>query len=266
MMRVRRARWLGAVGLLLAGLIAGTTAMACDDDNSEASAAEIQEVEDILRDVVGSDGSNAEFFFAHVTDNVIESVLFSTREECEANAVECIGEPLPVTGFTGTRIDGDRATSVALVDFTTLELGVIREAGVWKVDSVQAASDEVPAGATVVDLELVDFAFGFDRSAIPADGNFAFHVTNNGQQMHEVVVVGIPPGEDLEGALAAVESEEAAPLAAKVYARPGQSFDMAFDEPLAPGNYALVCFFPDTTDPEFTGHIEKGMVAEFTVE
>ena len=35
---------------------------------------------------------------------------------------------------------------------------------------------------------------------------------------------------------------------------------------LAPGRYVLVCFFPDVTDPEFTGHIDKGMIAEFTVQ
>jgi hypothetical protein len=41
---------------------------------------------------------------------------------------------------------------------------------------------------------------------------------------------------------------------------------MAFEAPLAPGKYALVCFFPDTSDPNFTAHIEKGMLAEFEVE
>jgi hypothetical protein len=41
---------------------------------------------------------------------------------------------------------------------------------------------------------------------------------------------------------------------------------MAFEAPLEPGRYALVCFFPDTDDPEMTPHAEKGMASEFTVE
>jgi hypothetical protein len=57
------------------------------------------------------------------------------------------------------------------------------------------------------------------------------------------------------------------PIALKVFIRPGQEdVDIAFAEPLAPGKYALVCFFPDTDDPEFTAHVEKGMLAEFTVQ
>jgi hypothetical protein len=52
----------------------------------------------------------------------------------------------------------------------------------------------------------------------------------------------------------------------KVFIRPGQVVDMAFGGSLEPGQYALVCFLPDTSDPEFTAHIDKGMFAEFTVE
>jgi hypothetical protein len=55
-------------------------------------------------------------------------------------------------------------------------------------------------------------------------------------------------------------------VAFKVFLMPGQEdVDMAFNAPLAPGKYALVCFFPDTADPEFLPHIEKGMIATFIV-
>ena len=74
------------------------------------------------------------------------------------------------------------------------------------------------------------------------------------------------PLEVEQQAIEAVGNEEVPPVALKVYIRPNQELDMAFAEPLAPGRYALVCFFPDTDDPEFPAHIEKGMLAEFTVE
>ena len=48
---------------------------------------------------------------------------------------------------------------------------------------------------------------------------------------------------------------------------PGDEFNFVFAAPLAPGRYAFVCFFPDTTEgPEGTPHAFKGMATEFTVD
>jgi hypothetical protein len=250
--------------LLLAG--AGF-AMACSDDDGdgEPSAEEIAAVEDVLRQVFESGPDNAEFALAHVTDNLIQTVLFSTREDCTANAEECIGDPSALESVSDTTIDGDTATSTAVADFGTFTVGMVREDDVWKVDSLSAASDTVPEGATLVDLGLSEFAFIFDEATIPAGGNFAFHVSNDGAQPHEVIVAGVPPDVPLEEALGSVGEDEP-PVGFKVFIQPGQEVDMAFEAPLAPGRYALVCFFPDVTDPEQTAHAEKGMVNEFTVE
>lgn len=254
----------GLVAVALGGAL--IFSVACGGGDDEASPEEIQAVEDIMRQAFESSGENADFFFAHVTDNLIETVLLSTREECEANAAECIGEPTTVESVSGTQIDGDTATSTVVSDFGTLEVGLLREDDVWMVDSLAAASDEVPEGAAIVDLGLSEFAFQFNADDIPADGNFAFHATNTGAQAHEVVVVNLPLDANLEETIERIETEEEPPVAFKVYIQPGQEVDMAFEAPLEPGRYALVCFFPDTADPEMTPHYLKGMVAELTVE
>jgi hypothetical protein len=251
---------------LLAGALA-LAAVACGDDDDDA-AASIAEVEAITRTTVESDGSNAEYVFEHVTDNLIQTVFFSNREECTASPVECIGEPASILSMSGTEVDGDNAsTQVVLSDLGPFRIDLVREDGTWKIDALLADSDEVPEGAAIVDLSLVDFAFGFERGDIPAGGNFAFRADNDGQQTHEVVVLNIPDGSTLEEAVEAVANEEVPPLVFKVFIRPGQEdVDIAFESPLAPGKYALVCFFPDTSDPTFAAHIEKGMLAEFEVE
>jgi hypothetical protein len=118
----------------------------------------------------------------------------------------------------------------------------------------------------VVDVDLAEFAFTFDRDAIPSDGNVAFRARNEGAQSHEAVLIAIPEGSTLEEAVGAVAEEEAPPLAAKIFILPGEEVNMALEEPLAPGAYAFVCFLPDTDDPEFGAHVDKGMVAEFSVE
>jgi hypothetical protein len=253
------------VGLLALGLLLGL-ASACDNNgDGEASAEEIAAVEEVINQVLGTGAGDAEFFFGHVTDNLIENVLFSTRDECEASAAECIGEPSPPTSVSATEIDGDTATSTVALDFGTFQMGLVREDDVWMVDSLHASSDEVPEGTPGVDLGLDEFAFDFDEADIPADGNFAFHVTNNGDQVHEVVVLNIPAEGTLQEALEAA-GEETPPAGLKVFIEPGAEVDMAFESALTAGRYAMVCFFPDTDDPEGTPHAEKGMIAEFTIE
>jgi hypothetical protein len=261
-----RVRWLWLIAAGIAALAFVFAACGDDDGGGDgASAEEIAAVEDVIRQTFGASGAESEYFFAHVTDNLISSVLFSTREDCMANADECIGEPVPPQSVTDTAIDGDTATSVATADFGTFEVGLIREEEVWKVDSLRAVSDDVPEGAAIVDLGLTEFAFTFDEAAIPADGNFGFHVTNDGEQAHEVGVASIDPDVDLMEAIAALGEDEE-PVGFKLFIQPGQEVDMAFAAPLEPGRYAMVCFFPDTDDPEGTPHVEKGMVAEFTIE
>lgn len=260
--------WLWRVGVLtFLSLAIAAFATGCgDDDDNEVSAEETQAVEESVRIAFESSGEQADAFFPRVTDSLLSSVFFSTREECETAPVECIGEPSSVESVSGTQIDGDTATSTAVSDFGTFIVGLVRENGVWKVDSLEAASDEVPEDVVLVDLGLSEFNFIFDQEDIPAGGNLAFHVNNFGAQAHEVVVVSIPEGTEPEEAVVAVAEEIEPPVALKVYIQPGQELDMALEEPLAPGRYALVCFFPDTDDPEFTSHIDKGMAAEFTVE
>jgi hypothetical protein len=255
-----------AVVVLSALVVLGGAAVfaACGDGDGEPSAEEIQEVEDLVRQLFESSGDDADFVFAHVTDNMIENVFFSTREECMANADECIGDPASVESVSDTEIDGNSATTHVVSDFGVFDVTLVREDDVWKADSLRAASDEVPEGAAIVNMSLIEFTFAFRADDIPADGNFAFRATNDGEQVHEVGVAPIPADVPLEEAIEAVD--ESAVVAFKLFIVPDQEVDVAFDAPLEPGRYALVCFFPDTDDPERTPHAFKGMLAEFTIE
>jgi hypothetical protein len=254
-----------AIRLVLASVLIVAAGAACSDDD-EASAEELRAVEDIVRQTIESDASNADFFFAHTTDRLIEAVLFSSRDECRAMVDVCLGDPLAVQSLSDTAIDGDQASTVATTVLGDFDVGLILTDDVWKIDSFAASSDEIPDGTTVVDLSLADFAFIFEQDEIPSDGNVAFRATNDGSQAHEVVVIGVPAGSSFEEALAAVGAEEVAPLATKIFIAPGQQVDLAFDSPLPAGDYAFACFFPDVDDPAFAPHFEKGMFAEFSVD
>jgi hypothetical protein len=260
--RIARLWW--GLALLAAGALFILGAAACSDSDDEPSPEEIQAVEDIIRQLFAATSADADFVFAHVTDNLLETAFFSTREDCMANPEECIGDPSTVESVSDIAIDGDDATATVVLDFGTFTVGLKREDDVWKGDSLLAMSDVIPEGAAVVDLGLSEFTFALDATAIPADGNFGFHVSNVGEQAHEVVVFNVPADADLQEFL---ESEEGPPpLGFKIFILPDQEVDMAFEAPLEPGRYALVCFFPDTDDPEMTPHFAKGMLTEFTIE
>jgi len=242
-----------------------TPAETAEEGTPADEAAEIAEVEETFTQTFESDATNADYFFAHVTDNLITTVLFApSRAECEANPEECIGEPGTVESIEGTTIEGDTASLTATVDFGVFDVGMVQADDVWMVDSFQAVSDEVAEGTPLVELTLGEFVFGFDDTTIPADGNFAFDVTNGGGQVHEVVVVPVAADVPLEQALEDVQEEDT--VGFKLFIQPGQEVDMAFEQPFAPGRYALVCFFPDTSSPEMTSHAELGMVNEFTIQ
>jgi hypothetical protein len=252
--------------LVALGLVLGVASVACGDDgDDEPSPEEIAAVEEVLNQVLSAGPEQADYFFEHTTDNLIETALFSNREDCQANVEECLGEPLPPGELSGTTIDGDTATAMFTVEFGTFELHLVNEDDVWKVDIFQAASDEAPEGAASVDIGLREFAFDFEEGDIPDDGNFVFNASNTGGQPHEIVLLPIAAEGSLEEAMGGL-GDDVQPAGLKIFVQPGQEdITMAFASPLAAGRYAVVCNFPDITDPEMTPHSEKGMLAEFTI-
>jgi hypothetical protein len=259
-------RWLQ---LALLSAVIGAIAIAgaaCNDDGGEPSPEEIAAIEDVINQVFGAGAAEADYFFSHVTDDFIENVLFSTREQCETAPEECIGDPLPPESVGETEVDGDSATSMVTLDFGVLEVGTVSQEDTWLVDSMQATSDEEPEGAASVSLGMDEFAFEFEEGDIPSDGNFVFSASNTGEQPHEAAVVGIPAEGTVEDAIAGL-GQDVQPSMFKIYIQPEQEdIVIAPETPLAAGRYALVCFFPDLEDEAGTPHADKGMIAEFTIE
>ena len=144
--------------------------------------------------------------------------------------------------------DGGAAFEVELVDGPVVKhsrLSIIDERHRPQIDGVEYLETPIPSGATAVDLKLREFAFDFDANAV-ASGNIAFKMKNAGRQ-HEAVPREGPGGRGLRGCL---------PIH-RASSLPG---------PQRPGRYTLVCFLPDTDDPEGTPHAFKGMIGGFTIE
>ncbi len=109
---------------------------------SGSSASNVQDIENTVTQLGATTAADIDFFIAHTTTNFIsQSSVYSDEASCRANAAACIGPASTVSNFTNTTVTGDTATTTAL--FTsgtatqTLELQLVRENGVWKVNSAQ---------------------------------------------------------------------------------------------------------------------------------
>jgi hypothetical protein len=124
----------------------------------------------------------------------------------------------------------------------------------------RAVDDDAPT------LVLKEFSFDLPNGY---EGG-PLEIVNEGEQNHEVVVVGLPDGVDLQdvidstvpiltpakGPAPYVDVAGITPVAPKGRAR--------LDLDLPPGRYALLCFLPDTTTHD-TDHLHNGMATVFTV-
>ncbi len=135
-------------------------------------------------------------------------------------------------------------------------------------------------------VEIVMAEMYFEVPDTLATGPQIWKIVNNGQQVHHVVLAGVPDGTTEDDVLALVESEFAGPPASPEagatpvdVAEAGLSFEdvedvfytLLFSEGQAnwyevdvqPGTYAMLCFMPD---PSGTPHVMLGMIEVFTVE
>jgi hypothetical protein len=252
-------------------------AAACNDDGDEGDGGDDEAAIRALADafVTAYNSADVDGFLALVTDNWLQEQADVTREEAPNVIGEFMGDPpIAIDEVRDIAVDGDTATLTVLgtegtVLFET-DVRLVRQNEAWLVDGEEEVPVAIPEGTTAVALDLVEFAFDYDASTITS-GSIAFDVTNSGEQDHEVAVFSADPGVDVLAALQAADENQQEPEGVEFVAfsgpyAPGDHNTVVFTEPLAAGRYVLLCFFPDTTDPEETPHAFKGMISEFTVE
>jgi hypothetical protein len=156
-------------------------------------------------------------------------------------------------------VDGDTAA------FDSPEFAAAdAEAHAWEMDNCGWASQEVTT---------VDYAFEGLPDEMPA-GPTSFEMTNEGAELHEVIIVRRNEGttQPLEELLALPEEEVGSLITEAGATGPvaaGESVYTVAD--LTPGDYVVVCFVPtgmtafDGPPPDGMPHAMAGMTAEFTV-
>ena len=150
-----RRSWFTMLALLAIAALALFAACGDDDDDATgddggddggSDATEVAAVEDVITDLAGYTGEDVDAFLERVTDDFLTNVPGMTREECQADADTCVGEPAEGVTFENTTIAGDTATTEAT--FTDTEgvdhpatVYLVKEDGQWKVDNLEESAE-----------------------------------------------------------------------------------------------------------------------------
>ncbi len=285
-------RWLrfAAAGLLLSGAAAFVACSDDDDDEAgdttpvatqaatkEASADE-QAIQQVFVDAIERwNAKDLDGFVTFLTDAGIVSSFGedgTTVEEAKANLESFFGTvDLGTPEFSDVSVSGDTGSMDAVFSFGLVLLhskfGLVKVGADWKLNNEESNLPvDVPAGATIIEVDLNEFAFGTDVTAITgATGVFALEAKNVGKQAHMLGLARVPADANIEELLKQEDSPDVEFIAGVDDVAPGTSQNLIFVKPLDAGRYVMVCFLPDTDEgEEGTPHVFKGMLKEFTVE
>jgi hypothetical protein len=273
--------------LLIAPLLLIGCLAACGDDGDGSN--DEAEIKTTVTDVLDAEGDgDAERLVAHFTDDGLQALYGSTREEILAPdyglGEDGAGKLRKVT----IKIDGDKAVATSDVQFghglMRVPLDLVREDDAWLVDGVGSFdAPPAPAGVPDVNVEAVDYGFEADTSKFES-GLFRISFHNGGKEAHEMALFRVPTGTAAKDGAAAIatvhgDSYDNVPAGYEAvdhitYADPGDDGAYLFADRLEAGDYAFVCLIPaggfdpethEPIDPNGTPHVALGMYAPFTV-
>lgn len=135
------------------------------------------------------------------------------------------------------------------------------------VRAIKVTAATGPSSAPVADVVVAmsDYAFTV-KSGTLSSGKHVIQVTNDGPQGHELELLKLAPGKTAKDFLMWLGKLEGPPPAEPIggvmgLGKGGAGF---FNVELSAGNYALICFVPDSKDGK--AHFDHGMIKEFTVQ
>jgi hypothetical protein len=157
-----------------------------------------------------------------------------------------------------------RACAITLLVLTA---GCGREKPAPSTDAANTPPDTTAspaAGPQVAAYTATDYAF--DGPAETPAGPTRFTLTNQGKEVHHLVVVRIEEGRSFDSLVAALKKSEMPPRWAHPIGGPNAVSPTTIPSEavlgLTPGNYAIVCLIPS---PDGVPHLAKGMIRPLTV-
>jgi hypothetical protein len=202
----------------------------------------------------------------------------ASRADLEAGNYEAFGEDPPtIQKLTVDKEDAD--SGVVTVEVTlgdgyvmqTVDVPMVKQDGVWLIDGFGFGTAAPIAGRPVASIDAVDY--GYVVQGDLTSGQASIEFTNKGTEAHEMLLVQVPDGidvNDAKDAILAMNPEQMDEgyqfvdfLAYAELDAPTQTVNFA--KPLPKGHYAVVCFLPVGGGEDGPPHLMEGMITDFTV-
>ena len=255
-----RSRWFRLFAVALALALVATACGGDDEDSDTSDTPEEETTTEASVDVTAFCDAviEAEAGVIAAAEGDPSADPTAALDETEANA------PEEISAEVTTLVEGSR-TALEEQDDSIFE------------DPEFTAADEtvdqyVIANCDVESFEVagVDYAFEGLPVSAPA-GNVAFNFSNEGEELHEFVLVKFnDPEATIEELIKLPENEVQKNITINgfLFANPGESDAQTFQ--LDAGTYGVVCFVSTGSTPDKEGdgppHAFKGMTGQFTVE
>lgn len=277
----------------LAGLLVFGGACGGDDEDGDATPVataaasndDAKAIEKVVRDNASAwDAKDFAAFSALHTEKGLKEELADAEDPNTPEGLKAgfdlfvADDRLVIDSIDAIEVDGNDATAVVEAytepreapSSVSILLGVdvafVKDGEAWKIDGLAFTSPAAPDGVTTVHIDANEFAFAFIAEDVTS-GNVAFEIANVGKQPHHVTIEKVPADFDIEAALQSEEDPEGLThIGSTPPWEPGVTQYVVFTGPLEAGDYVMLCFMPDTDDPEGTPHALKGMYKEFSVD
>lgn len=176
------------------------------------------------------------------------------------------GPPANLSSVSDVQVHNDGGISADVVSsFGAMQQRerwfLVEQDGILLVDGTPDLVVEVPADATTIDAELVDYTFELSEDTVEA-GTIVINVANTGEYPHELLLMGLPEGATVGEVFDDPSLESEVVFYGAAFAMPGEEATPMVLVGLEPGTYTLICF---VDEPEAIPHAMRGMVAELTI-
>ena len=228
----------------------------------------------------GAESGDPGLYVGLESENYIASQGFSSpqeRVESEMGSdftAELLSVSNPLTYDDG-RVSADIAIVLNGHWYQELRSFLVQSGDIWLYDAESTLKPNPQDAATIsvngISItEVTDEATGQITYAFEFLGSttiiqteaLIFNITNNGEELHEAVVVRLPEGADPMGLLDESVSFEDVEFFGGVFdIMPGETQDLALLN-MEPGVYTMLCFYPG---PSGMPHAAEGMIGQFEI-
>jgi hypothetical protein len=252
------------------GVLVGLGAFSMGSSNTAQAAPEDDVRATMQAAIAAWNSENVEAFLNQFTDEGLMEEFEATRAELRQFLPEFIGsQKITLISITDVLVTSFNASANVELAFGKVIERAKRffvynpEDNKWRISGAIQRTVPIPAGVTPVPVALQEFAFVYDKS-LTASGNIAFQASNIGAAPHELQIAKLNTNRPLVDLIN--EGGEGPPEGVEdiggLFFEPGESGNLVFTQPLAPGRYAMVCF---VETPQGVPHAALGMFSEFTV-